>query len=183
MPRIDPGAYVVEVSTILSTGDPARIVEWVLASDTLLVTNPTIVVVEPGGGGAPVRISLGPGSLVTLDEPPIRYYRLRTPQWVDACRIQGEPRYKVIDDGRREVEGVVTALEYRDPAAMLVNGVKGVHLVAGHRGRAYAVIGGFKVLDWSRESGYLVYIHGGEAFRRLSYIAPLASTCRIAAVS
>ncbi|MEB3774493.1 MAG: hypothetical protein GSR86_06175 [Desulfurococcales archaeon] len=181
MPRIDPGAYIIDVWLILSLKDPAGIAEWALGSDTLLVTSPTIVVVEHNG--PPVRVALGPGSLVSHEEPPIQYYRLRTPQWVDACRIKGDPRYRVVEGGSREVDGVVMALEYRDPASMLVNGVRGTHIVTGHRGRAYAVIEGFKVLDWSREEGYLVYARSGEAWRRLSYIAPLASTCRNAAVS
>ncbi len=65
----------------------------------------------------------------------------------------------------------------RDPAALLVNGVKGRHLLTGEEGEAHAVAGRYKVLDWSPEEGYILHVSSGEAYRRLSYIAPLASTC------
>lgn len=172
MARVDRGSYIVEVSTILSLPDPSRILDWAL-TEAQVATSPALVYVE----SPRLRLSIGPGSLVSSTEPPIPSYRVASPQWVDTCTPVGEPTYKVLGGGMR-IEAVVEAIEYRDLAAILVNGVRGVHTLQGEAGEAYAVADGYKVLDWSPEEGYIVYTSSGEAYRRLSYIAPLASTCR-----
>jgi len=175
MPRVDPGSYIIDVRDILESSIE-EILEWSLSHDTLLVTAPALVYVASMEGYGSLRISIGPGSLISLgDEPPIRYYRLNSPQWIDACRIAGEPRYRVMG-GRVSVEGTVYGLEYRNPPAILVNGASGPHIVSGVEGMGYAVLGKYKVLDLV-DGEYIIHVTGGEAYRRLSYIAPLHSTC------
>ena len=173
MPRIDSGSYIVEVHTILGLRDPSKILDWAL-TEAQLVTSPALVYVR----SPRIRLTVGVGSLVSETEPPIRYYRVASPQWIDTCKPSTEPVYTV-KEGDIMVEGVVVAIEYRDPAALLLNGIKGVHTVSGEAGEGYAVVGNYKVLDWSRDEGYTIHVSSGEAYRRASYIAPIASTCNM----
>ncbi len=171
MARVDAGSYILEIHTILSMPNPASILDWAL-TEASLVTSPALVYVERPR----LRLAVGPGSLVSESEPPLPAYRLASPQWIDTCIPTGEPRYRVLG-GRVELEATVEAREVKDLAALLVNGVRGRHILSGEEGEAYAVAGGYKVLDWAPGEGYLLHASSGEAYRRLSYIAPLASTC------
>ncbi|WP_158298238.1 hypothetical protein [Aeropyrum pernix] len=182
LPRFDRGSYVVDVGWMLgSPGEAAGLVEWALSSgDAWAVTAPTVVAVRAGPGQA-LLIALGVGSIISPVEPPAgSYHTLSRPEWIDACR-PGEPRIEFLGGAGEEVEGVSVAYAYRDPLALLVNGVGGVHQTVDPRGvdggfEVYAAVEGRPVLLGGPD-GYAAAVSGGPVFERLRLLGPLLSGC------
>ncbi len=182
MPSVGPGWFLVDSSLVLglSEGERHRLVEWALSEpEVVLVTRPSIVTVESGSGK--VVITAGVGSLISPTEPPVEgWLRLARREWVDGCRVSGEPRVKSGWGEEVEGEGVVVALDSRDPAALFVNGVRG-RVRARRGGYPLAALGGpggVPVLSVDGEGYYVVNVVEGAVLQWLSYIVPIASACR-----
>lgn len=183
MPRVDRGSLALEVSHVLKLESSRllRLVESLLSVGGLLVVRPSIVSIESSRG--PVLVALGVGSVVLARDPGlgIPLYTISRPEWVEGCIIgQGDPLYVKPKRATGEVEGMVEAREILDPAASLVNGLKG-RIVLGDldhydENSALASVGGEPILYYY-EHGYASRALEGEAARRLDYIAPLASSC------
>ncbi|BAN90161.1 hypothetical protein [Aeropyrum camini] len=182
MPRFDRGSYVVDVSWMLaSPGEAAALVEWALSSgDAWVVTSPTVVSLSLGPAST-LLVALGVGSIISPVEPPAGlYHTLSRPEWVEACR-PGEPRMEFLGGAAGDVEGVAVAYAYRDPLALLVNGVEGVHRIVDPGG----VEGGLEVyvgvegrpLLLGGPGGYVAAAVGGPVFERLRLLGPLLSGC------
>ncbi|GAB6147515.1 hypothetical protein [Stetteria hydrogenophila] len=182
MPAVGPGWFLVDASVVAGLGasERAELVEWALSSgEVVLVTSPSLVTVESSVGR--VVLSAGVGSLVSPGRPPVEgWLRVARREWVDGCRVAGEPRVRLGWGAEAEGEGVVVALEWRDPAALFVNGVRG-RLKSRAGGYPLAALDGprgIPVLSVDEEGYYVVNAVEGPAGERLSYIAPLASACR-----
>ncbi len=181
MPSVGPDWFLVDASVVLGLeeGERRKLVEWALSeSSVVLVTRPSIVTVESGTGR--VLVTVGVGSLISPSEPPVGgWFRLVRREWVDGCRVSGEPRVKSGWGEEAESEGVIVALDARDPAALFVNGVKDR---VRSRGGGYPVAalggpGGVPVLSVDSEGYYVVNVVEGAVLQRLSYIVPIASAC------
>lgn len=182
MPAVEPGWFLVESSAVLGLepGGLGRLVEWALSEPVVvLVTRPSLVTVDTGLGR--VVVAAGVGSLASPSEPPVGgWLRLARREWVDGCRVDGEPRVREGWGETVEGEGVVVALDPGDPAALFVNGVRG-RVRSRSGGHAIAALngpGGVPVLSVDGDGYYVVNAVEGHVARRLSYIAPLASACR-----
>jgi hypothetical protein len=179
---VGPNWFLVEASLVLGLGEGERrrLVEWALSeAGVVLVTRPSIVTIESGMGR--VLVAAGVGSLISPSEPPVEgWFRLARREWVDGCRVSGEPRVKSGWGEEAEGEGVVVALDSRDPAALFVNGVRG-RVRARRGGYPLAALGGpgsVPVLSVDGEGYYVVNVVEGAVLQRLSYIVPIASACR-----
>lgn len=182
MPSVGPNWYLVEASLVLGLGEGERrrLVEWALSeASVVLVTRPSIVTVESHAGT--VLVAAGAGSLISPVEPPVGgWFRLARREWIDGCRVSGEPRVRSGWGEEAEGEGVVVALDSRDPAALFVNGVEGR---IRSRGGGYPIAalgrpGGVPVLSVDSNGYYVINVVEGAVLQRLSYIAPIASACR-----
>jgi len=193
MPAVEGGSLVLEVSEILRLSDEDSldaIVEAAVESRAVLVTSPSLAVVE--GPWGPLVVSLGVGSLIfeasegrPLLPGVVRVRRLRRREWVDGCRVRGRGEVVFLQGGGVSVDDTIIALDYKDPAAILVNGLRARHsLIPGSvKGeRVIAEAHGHPVLGllWIGNGvvRYVVHATQGEAARRLRYIAPLAGGCR-----
>ncbi len=182
MPRVERGFKVIPIEVILSLSeeDLEGLVEWALKVKALTVTFPSMVYVEAGGG---LPYVLGVGSLVTREEPPlsIKYFVVSRVSWVDGCFVGVEsPSLEVVRGDSVKFYGTLRALDFRDPVALLVNGVSGEHSVVstgfpGRRG-VIVLLGDTPVL-YKLDRGYVSLLVSGEGARRISYIAPLVSSC------
>lgn len=175
--RFDAGYYVVDVSRLIANED---LVDWALStSDVYVATSPSIVSVKTPWGAT--LVALGVGSLVSRERPPAWYRVLARPEWIGSCGPLAEPRMEVLQGAVGVVDGVSIALEYRDPVALLGNGVKGIHIVA-ENGRTpsgfepYLVVEG-KTLLYGGPEGYLLAARGGPAFERLRTAGLVLSAC------
>jgi hypothetical protein len=182
VPRVDAGWYLLEVSRAvsLSEGDLREVVEWALSSRALVALEPGVASVR--GPLGVILVAYGPGSLFSAEAPPAGgYLELARSEWVTGCTAGSrEPRFRVAGGAPLEVEGVIVAREYRDPVALIVNGLRGRHELAEASldgWEVYAEVGGRPVLAYSVEEGYLSLALSGEALKRISYAAPLVSSC------
>ena len=186
MPVVERGSFLLEVSDLLrrASEEELRLVrDWAIASGAVLVTSPSIVVVSTKLGG--VRVSLGVGSIISGERPPLPFYRvIAAPEWVDGCMLGDEARarYLVDSGGCVEDDVVLVAVDRSDAAALLVNGVRGRHRVCASLGglavaKAYSASGG-EYPALSREGqDYIIHVNSGEAHRRLMFIVPLLVHC------
>lgn len=175
---------MIEVSSVLRLDGESinKLVDIVLGLGGLLVTRPSIVAVSSSRG--PLLVSLGVGSLVLPGDPGIdglRVYRLARPEWVEGCYIgSSDPVYSKPGRPDGYIDGVIVSLDPLDPAAALINGLRGPMPVGEVedrvRGEKLAMVNGAPVLYYYLH-GYATRIAGGEAGKRLDYIAPLASSC------
>lgn len=174
MPRVDSNYWLLETSTILREEELSGIRAWAMEVRAIVVTSPSLVPVEIGGKR--VTISAGVGSLLATQRPPLRSFRLSSVAWVDGCVVgEREPRYVALP-GEESVEGTIIAIDQRDPVAMFLNGVEGIHEIAkGPVEGAVAVINGMTAV--AKSNGYISYLASGEGKRRADYIGPLVSSC------
>ena len=181
MPRVDRGSYVVDVGEVLKLGRSERLllIEWALSEGALLVTEPTVVSIQGAPGG--LLVSVGVGSIVSFVKPPVgRPLELARPEWVDGCFVGSrEPRLDLLR-GEAAIDGIVAAIDAKDPVARLLNGSRGEAsgpLPREYRPLAVAALDGNPVVALGGEGGYVSTLSGGEALERLEYIARLASSC------
>ncbi len=124
MPRVDSNTYVVEVASVLvmDSEQLRRLTSWALAERALVVTGPSIVSVRSSTGS--MRLALGIGSLVSRSEPPVPYYVITAPEWVDGCYAGAlEPSFIRAEAQRwYKASGIAVAMDFRDPAALMLNG-------------------------------------------------------------
>ncbi|MDM7275131.1 MAG: hypothetical protein P3X22_003275 [Thermoprotei archaeon] len=182
MPRVERGLKVIPIEAVLNLRDEdlEGLVAWALKVKALTITAPSIVYVECGGG---LRYVLGIGSLVVGEEPPfnLKYFVISRVSWVDGCFAGvGSPSLEVSRGDSVKLSGTIRALDFKDPVALLVNGVSGEHSVAlagppSRRG-AIATLDDNPVL-YKSSRGYVSLLVSGEGARRISYIAPLISSC------
>jgi len=154
-----------------------------LAGETraLLVTGPSLAVVE--GPLGPLILSLGIGSLVfhpKVELPLDGYLVLRRREWIDGCYVESVSDPVTLGSPHRRRSGVIIAVDPRDPAAMLINGLHiDVELSSSvlEGEIVKATLEGEPVLG-IREGRYVIHVLGGEAYKRLSYITRLLGGCR-----
>ncbi|MEN2999792.1 MAG: hypothetical protein ABDH61_04375 [Acidilobaceae archaeon] len=176
MPRAESGQKVLDSYQLLRMGEGElkEVREWALRSASILVTSPSMVYVSPS-----LPIVVGVGSIISHERPPIgnAYEILRT-SWVDGCRVgEREPSFERAEGEAVRMEGVAVALDPRDPVSLFLNGSRGPHdVVVGEEAGAIVLIAGRSAV--LKLKGYKSLLLSGEAFRRVEYIAPLASSCR-----
>ena len=184
MPAVVPGSVVYAVSDILKLRDKEleALAREAAESSAVLVVSPSIVVVE--GAMGPRLMSVGVGSLIFEDEPsggpPVRAYRLKRREWVDGCIVNGLS--DVVTPGGQPVKavGVAVAIDYRDPAALIVNGVESEALLAPGpltREMVKAELAGRPLLGWLR-GRYVVHALEGLLGERLRFMTALLPQCR-----
>ncbi|MCX8196287.1 MAG: hypothetical protein N3F67_04340 [Acidilobaceae archaeon] len=175
MPRVEGGQKVVESLHVLrlSYEELRELKEWAISQRAVLVTAPSLVYVKPG-----ILLAVGVGSIISHERPPVgSYYEVLRTAWVDGCKVgEREPSYKRAEGRAVRAEGVVVAIDHRDPVALFVNGSSGLHeIVEGEKAGAIAVVAGRPAvlkLKW-----YISLLLSGEGHRRTEYIAPLVSSC------
>jgi len=194
MPAVEGGSLVLEVSEVLSKLHDTRqleaIVDLAVEGSAVLVTSPSPAVVE--GPRGPLVMTLGVGTLI-IEQPGVTrilpgglgVLRLRRREWVDGCRIEGRGDVVIPEGPSETLEGTAVALDFKDPAALLVNGLRARHSLIPVRLGAERILAEVKgrpllgviVAGNGRRREYVVHAHVGEAARRLMYIAPLAGGC------
>ena len=183
MPRVDEGLFVVEVSSVfdLDQGSLKALTRWAISMRACLVVEPSIAFLRAPSSSQTLPLAVGVGSLVAGGEPPhpVKYYIVERPFWVNCLRTGAkEPDYKVLDGVKAIVEGAIVALNVRDPVALLVNGLRGAHVVnmgAKVECTPLAVLGDTIVLCRVNR-GYVTTLAEGEAARRVEYMATLLSS-------
>jgi hypothetical protein len=195
VPAVEGGSLVLEVSEVLnrvrSASQLEAIADVAVRNGAVLVTSPSIVVVE--GPQGPLVMTLGVGSII-IEQPTdtrilpegLRFLRLMRREWVEGCRVEGKGDIVVPEGPEASIEGVAVALDYRDPAALLVNGLYARHSLIDARletERILAEVGGHPLLGAlatgnGRALKYVVHARAGEAARRLMYITLLAGGCK-----
>ncbi len=122
MPRVDDGMYIVDIADIMRVEERGleELTSWAVSAGALFITSPSIVPVK-GRVGA-VRLSVGVGSLVSAERPPLRHYVVASPEWVDACAVgQKEPTFRVASGPQYYLKGVAIALDTSLPVATMLN--------------------------------------------------------------
>ncbi|MEB2836476.1 MAG: hypothetical protein GSR80_001641 [Desulfurococcales archaeon] len=183
MPAVGPGSLVYEVSDILKLRgtELEALAKEAVESSAVLVVAPSIVVVE--GPMGPRLMSVGVGSLI-FEEPPgwpsLRAYRLKRREWVDGCIASGLSSVATPEGQPVKAVGVAIAIDYRDPAALIVNGVESEALLAPEpltREAVKAELAGRPLLGWLGDR-YVVHALGGPLEERLRFMAALLPRCR-----
>ena len=180
MPRVDPGWWLVEYGMVERSGASREALEWGLSSRPLLVTSPSTVVVELGARR--VSIVAGIGSLVSRERPPFNALRIAAPEWVDACRVEGEPStYRLLRTERlSHVGGVVRAYTMKSVIGLFTNGVEGRFQVydymLGSGEYPLAVVGRVPVIV-AGPGGVASLTPSPQILEKLDYIVPLATSC------
>ena len=182
MPRVEPGAYAVDVKVVLGLGggELRSLAEWAVSEGALFVTSPSIVTVRAGGAGS-YRLSLGYGSLVSASEPPVPALRLSSHEWVDACRAgEREPGFSVASGPAERAAGRAVSKELRDPVAMMLNSLQLDAEVAGSSANPVLVLlseGRELALLGLTEEGYELAATGGRAHELLTYALTIYTSC------
>lgn len=183
MPRVDDGAFVIDVSSVLSL-DVERVravIRWALSTKPLVLVEPTIAFVSSPSSSRSTPLGLGVGSLISMEKPTVdvKYYVVRRVFWANGLKVgMREPSFKVLSGSRVTVEGVIVALDVKDPVAMLVNGVRGVHGVNVNitaTGTPLASVNGITVL-YREDHSYKTTLVEGEGAKRVEYMATLISS-------
>jgi len=182
VPRVDRGFLVVNIEHILelSLDNIKSLVEWALKSKPLLVTSPSIIRVNLKSTS--LQLTLGVGSLISNEKPNVEVktiYEVVAPNWIDGCRVGARNvSYTKLNGPTTTIEGLVRAIDFKDPIALLINGVRGTHSIVESnvlRG-VIAVLEG-KPAVYRSGNSYISLLVSGEAAKRVDYIAPLASSC------
>ncbi len=152
MPRIDRGWIAIDISEIInniiqkSYKETEKLLEWARAEEAIAVISPSPVIISLSN--RIIRITLGIGSLISENTPPIpiKYYVLNRPEWVDGCKIRNsrsrimlEPADCATCDRRRE-EGVIKVIDYKDPILATINGMKGIFTITHYKDNRNAII-------------------------------------------
>lgn len=183
MPRVDEGSIVIEVGDILKLDIESlrTLVDWVLKSRALVVVEPTVSLVKLPDNPEAFYVTLGVGSVITQETPPvdIRYYTVVRPFWAKCLKVGlRNPDFNVAKGETVVVEGTVIALDLRDPVALIINGVRGEHVVT--RGSTISGVPvarmGDDVVLYRVGVGYVTKLVEGEAARRVEYMATLVSS-------
>ncbi|MEM1928273.1 MAG: hypothetical protein QXS85_06030 [Acidilobaceae archaeon] len=187
MPRVDVGLYAMDllsssVDKALAGVDIDNFVKWVIEERALVVTSSSIVTVRVERERV-ASIVLGVGSVISKSKPPLSHasiWQIASTSWVDGCVASEESRVEVVEAGSViEIEGVVRAIDIRDPVALSINGVKGRHAIARvsvDRASVVAVVDNLPVVV--REGPYYrIALHGGPARDRALLVARLVSAC------
>jgi hypothetical protein len=195
MPAVEGGSLVLEVSEVLNRVRDVNwldaIVDLAVENNAVLVTSPSLAVVE--GPRGPLITALGVGTLI-IEKPTsardipenLRLLRLKRREWVDGCRVEFRGEAAIPEGPQVSLEGTAVAFDYRDPAALLVNGLQARYSLVDailDTERVLAEVEGRPLLGIladrdSHAVKYVVHTRAGEAARRLRYIAPLAGGCK-----
>jgi hypothetical protein len=182
VPRVDEGSYVVEVSSVFSLDREhiGVLVRWALSTGVFLVVEPTIAFVRAPSSHRVLPIAIGVGSLISRSEPPpVRYYVVERPFWASYWKVGlRKPSFRVLDGAKVALEGTIVSLDFRDPVALVVNGLSGVHVVNKVAMPNCTPLARLKDVVVLCRSGieYITNLVEGEAAKRVEYMAMLAST-------
>lgn len=155
--------------------------EWALLTRACLVVEPAIAYVRVLNSNRVLPIAVGVGSLISREKPPsnIRYFVVERPFWVNCWKVGlKEPEFKILNGVGVSIEDTIVALEFRDPVALSINGLYGIHVVnkeAKLNCTPLAMIRDTIVLCRSGGS-YITTLTGGEAVKRVEYMAILTSS-------
>ncbi len=185
MPRVERGWWLLESYKIIEllhsdASLAARIPEFAYETGATIVTRPGSLTVYTSTG--PLDMGLGIGSIIAPEKPPWGGLEVSRPEWVDGCRatsppsLPKPPRDVDID----EVDDIIVAVEWRDPAALFLNGLKTKMTIAVWDPGSLpplAVVGEKPIL-YGRFPEYVHTIVEGDVKPRADYIIALLSTCR-----
>lgn len=160
----------------------SRAREIALSYDSILVTKPSIVTVRRSLRS--LRVSLSIGALLVEPASGIEGPKLTSPEWVEGCRIAAssasEPILILQDGEANTVEGRLIAIDYNDPIALALNGLKGsFHITGAVRGCIPIVeLGGSPVVGVSEEGSYCTSITDKSVVGFLEYLSSLYRSCQ-----
>ena len=179
MPRVDPGWIVLDRPSVEKIGY-RKLMDIAFESETYLVTKPSIVTVRRDL--RTMRISLSIGSLIISPDSRVEGPILTRPEWIDGCKVgSGEKKELVrVMDGRTIViDGCLTAVDYSDPMAMAVNGIKGTFKIAGAISQCIPLVdlNGIPVLGVRDDGTYCTSIVDSDVIEFLEYITTLYTSC------
>jgi hypothetical protein len=183
MPRVDEGVFVVEINSVLDLdwSSIKALTRWAISTGACLVVEPSIAFLRAPRSSRILPLAIGVGSLVAKGEPPppTKYYVVERTFWVNCLKTGvNEPNYRVLEGVKKVVEGTIISIDIRDPVALLVNGLQGVHVVnigAKTNCTPLATIGDTIVLCRVNK-GYATTLIEGEAAKRIEYMATLFTT-------
>jgi hypothetical protein len=179
LPRVDPGWIVLDRPSVEKTGY-RELMDIAFESETYLVTKPSIVTVRRDL--RTMRISLSIGSLILSPDSGVEGPILTRPEWIDGCKVgSGEKKElaRVMSGETIVVDGRLTAVDYSDPIAMAVNGVKGTFKIAGAISQCIPLVdlNGIPVLGVREDGTYCTSIVDGDVIGFLEYITTLYTSC------
>lgn len=185
MPRVERGWWLIESYKIvrLLHSDPSMsrlIPEFAYEAQAVVATRPGSLTVYTSSG--PLDMGVGIGSIISPEKPPWGGVEVSRPEWVDGCKALSPPSTMTPpgDVGADSVEGVIIAVEWRDPAALFLNGLESSMKVARWEPEGMpplATVGDRPILY----GGFPEYVHTiveGDVKPRADYITLLLSTCR-----
>ncbi|MCE4598860.1 MAG: hypothetical protein F7C81_01515 [Desulfurococcales archaeon] len=175
MPRVDKGWKAVDISTIIEyldrRGDAglSTMLKWVTSRRTILVTSPSTIIAEYNSSVS--RVTLGIGSFLVNDIPPLRHFIVHRPEWVEGCTINPSiyaslpriHRSECSNESHIEIDGTIVAIDTRDIVSLLINGLKARVRLCHVPGsiEAYnnvkAVIDGHPILVYDRGKYYILF--------------------------